>query len=227
MAQIILRRTEKKKSRKLSKQFEVRPLVVCGPSGVGKGTLLEMLLKDFPHTFSKCVSHTTRSPRQGEEHGVHYYFVNKDYFEKSIQEGHFIEHANVHGNYYGTSVQAARDVMSAGKICILEIDVQGAESVRKANLDALFLFVHPPSFETLEERLTKRGTEDAAKIRRRLSTAKRELEFAKKSSWDKELINHDLHETYQTLCEFLFISYPHLKQSPTQKSVHPTSKSSL
>lgn len=110
------------------------------------------------------------------QHGVHYYFTTKEQFAKEIGEGKFLEHANVHGNLYGTSVQAVRSVLETGRVCVLDIDVQGARAVRKSGLRAIFVFVAPPSLEDLVNRLTTRGTETAEQITRRLKNAKLEIE---------------------------------------------------
>ena len=101
-----------------------RPVVVCGPSGVGKGTLLNRLMAEHPESFGFSVSHTTRQPRAGEVDGVHYHFVKKEDMEAAITRGEFIEYARVHSNMYGTSVKGVEDVRAAGKTCLLDIDVQ-------------------------------------------------------------------------------------------------------
>ena len=101
-----------------------RPVVICGPSGVGKGTLLTRLMAEHPDSFGFSVSHTTRQPRAGEVDGVHYHFVKKEDMEAAITRGEFIEYARVHSNMYGTSVKAVEDVRAAGKTCLLDIDVQ-------------------------------------------------------------------------------------------------------
>ena len=107
-----------------SAQPDQRPVVICGPSGVGKGTLLTRLMAEHPDSFGFSVSHTTRQPRAGEVDGVHYHFVKKEDMEAAITRGEFIEYARVHSNMYGTSVKAVEDVRAAGKTCLLDIDVQ-------------------------------------------------------------------------------------------------------
>jgi guanylate kinase len=119
-------------------------------------TVIGRLLKDFPDKFGFSVSHTTRQPRVGEQDGVHYHFSVVDQIQKEIEEGKFIEHANVHGNYYGTSKAAVERVLQAGKACILDIDVQGADQVKKSSLHAKYLFIAPPSMDELEKRLRGR-----------------------------------------------------------------------
>ena len=151
-------------------------LVICGPSGVGKGTLIERLKQDYPHAFGFSVSHTTRGPRPGEEDGVHYHFVTVGQMEADIEAGKFLEYANVHGNFYGTSIAAVESVKKTGKICILDIDVQGARQCRQAQLPGAYVFVSPPSFEALEQRLRGRGTEAEDKIQKRLANARGEMD---------------------------------------------------
>jgi guanylate kinase len=151
-------------------------LVICGPSGVGKGTLIERLKQEYPHAVGFSVSHTTRGARPGEEDGVHYHFVTVGQMEADIEAGKFLEYANVHGNFYGTSIAAVESVKKTGKICILDIDVQGARQCRQAQLPGTYVFVSPPSFEELEQRLRGRGTEAEDKIRKRLANARGEMD---------------------------------------------------
>ena len=168
-------------------------LVVCGPSGVGKGTLVGRVMEAHPGKFGFSVSHTTRDPRPGEENGVHYHFVSKDAALAEVAAGKFIEHAEVHGNIYGTSQAAVQSVLGEGKCCILDIDVQGARSVRKSGLPALFVFVAPPSFAELEGRLRGRGTETEDKIAKRLANARGEMDAAREPGlFDYILTNDDL-----------------------------------
>ncbi|KAG6428984.1 hypothetical protein SASPL_107023 [Salvia splendens] len=153
-----------------------KPIVISGPSGVGKGTLIAKLMEEFPSMFGFSVSHTTRAPRNNEQNGVHYHFRERGAMEKDIDGGKFLEFAAVHGNLYGTSVEAVDVVAEKGKRCILDIDVQGARSVRASSLEAIFIFICPPSFEELEKRLRARGTEVEEQIQKRLRNAKAELE---------------------------------------------------
>jgi guanylate kinase len=156
----------------------LRPVVFCGPSGVGKGTLIEMLMRRFPDgQFGFSVSHTTREPREGETNGVQYNFTTKEAIKNEIAEGKFIEYAEVHGKYYGTSVAAVESVRKQGKICILDIDVQGVQKVKESSLQPLYLFISPPSMESLEKRLRGRGTETEDQMKMRLGNAAKELEY--------------------------------------------------
>ncbi|EFC49116.1 guanylate kinase [Naegleria gruberi] len=180
-----------------------RPIVICGPSGVGKGTLIQKLFKEYPNIFGFSVSHTTRGPRPGEENGVHYYFSTKEIMQKEIDEGKFIEHANVHGNLYGTSFQAVKEVQTKGKCCVLDIDIQGARQVRNnKELNPLVLFVKPPSMDILEQRLRGRATETEESIQLRLKNARKELEEFEQDNtnlFDDSVENNDLDESYASL----------------------------
>jgi guanylate kinase len=193
----------------LEQQQRRRPVVVCGPSGVGKGTLLGRLMAECPDDYGFSVSHTTRQPRPGEQNGVHYHFVSKDEMEAMIAEGGFIEYARVHSNLYGTSIAAVRDVTQEGKTCLLDIDVQGAELVKKTDLCARFLFVAPPCFEDLEKRLRGRGTESEEKIQLRLKNARGELAYLEKPDFfDAIIVNDDLENAYARLKEVVLVPPP-------------------
>lgn len=154
-----------------------RPLVLCGPSGSGKSTLLRMLFKEFPDTFGFSVSHTTRKPRRGEKDGVDYHFVQRIEMEQAIDNGEFIENACFGGNLYGTSKMAVRNVQSKGKICILDIEMQGVEQIKKTDLNPILIFNNPPSIYELEVRLRKRNTENEEALATRLAAAKEEIEY--------------------------------------------------
>ncbi|KOB75940.1 Guanylate kinase, partial [Operophtera brumata] len=129
-----------------------RPLVLCGPSGSGKSTLLKRLLNEFPDKFGFSVSHTTRGPRPGEKDGVHYHFTNKELMGAAVERGEFIETATFSGNMYGTSKRAVDDVRCTGKICVLDIEMEGVKQVKRTDLNPLLVFVMPPSIEELERR---------------------------------------------------------------------------
>lgn len=186
----------------------VRPVVIAGPSGVGKGTLIAKLMKEYPAYFGFSVSHTTRPPREGEVDGVDYHFTDRGTMATLIEAGEFLESADVHGSYYGTSKAAVSAVTASGKICILDIDVQGVQSVKKANLDPspMYTFINTPSMEELERRLRGRATESEEKIQRRLVNAKGEMAYAAENdgaNFDLILVNDKLEETYSKLKEFL------------------------
>ena len=179
---------------------KLRPIVMCGPSGVGKGTLINRLMADFPGKFGFSVSHTTRAPRPGETDGVHYNFVEKSAMEADIADGKFLEHAHVHENIYGTSLAAVEAVATKGQGCVLDIDVQGAEIVKKSTLDALFVFIAPPSMEELEKRLRGRGTEKEESIQKRLANAAGEMAKTEVTGFfHLVIINDDLDRAYGVL----------------------------
>ncbi|CAA2994850.1 guanylate kinase 2-like [Olea europaea subsp. europaea] len=180
------------------------PIVISGPSGVGKGTLISKLVEEFPSKFGFSVSHTTRASRNKEQNGVHYHFTERNVMEKDIQDGKFLEFASVHGNLYGTSIEAVEAVTDKGKRCILDIDVQGARSVRASSLEAIFIFIRPPSFEDLEKRLRARGTETEEQIQKRLKNARVELEQGNSPGlFDHILVNDDLETCYKNLKKLL------------------------
>ncbi|GMN54763.1 hypothetical protein TIFTF001_023888 [Ficus carica] len=181
-----------------------KPIVISGPSGVGKGTLISMLMEEFPSMFGFSVSHTTRAPRNMEQDGIHYHFTDKSVMEKEIKDGKFLEFASVHGNLYGTSVEAVEVVADDGKRCILDIDVQGARSVRASSLEAIFVFICPPSMDELEKRLRARGTETEEQVLKRLRNAEAEIEQGKSLGiFDHILYNDDLKECYKSLKKIL------------------------
>ncbi|GAA6002169.1 guanylate kinase [Rhodotorula paludigena] len=179
----------------------IRPVVICGPSGTGKSTLLKKLMAEFPGKFGFSVSHTTRAPRPGEEAGVSYHYVTRDAFLDLVRQDGFIEHAEFSGNMYGTSVQAVEDVKKGGKMCILDIDTQGVKLI-KANhpyLNPLYVFISPPSLASLKTRLTGRGTESDASMAARLAAAVGELDYAKSGAFDVVVVNDDLERAYRAL----------------------------
>ena len=175
-------------------------LVLCGPSGCGKSTLISRLMTDFPAKFGLSVSHTTRPPRAGEQDAVHYYFAPRAQVEKMRNAGEFIETAEVHGNLYGTSVAAVEAVRAIGKICILDIDIQGVQAVKQKLKNVFYVFLAPPSIEILEKRLRNRGTENEEKIQLRLKNALIEMEASKRDNfWDAVLVNDQLDLCYKEL----------------------------
>jgi len=183
-------------------------LVLCGPSGVGKGTLIKLLKDAHPSTFGFSVSHTTRASRDGEEDGVHYHFTNCATFESLVSKGNFfVESAKVHGNFYGTSFDGVEKVIRNGKQCILDIDIQGAQQVKKSKLDkdSMYVFVNPPSLEELEKRLRGRGSETDETLLVRLANAQKEMDFVKENEgfFDHTLLNDELKACYKELEKIL------------------------
>lgn len=151
--------------------------MVVAPSGAGKSTLVNALLEQEP-SIKLSISYTTRAPRAGEQNGREYYFTSVDDFLMRRQQGEFLESAEVHGNYYGTSRLQIADQMEAGTDVLLEIDWQGAQQVKKQFPDAVGIFILPPSIAALEERLKKRGQDDSQVITRRILAAGGEIAHA-------------------------------------------------
>jgi len=149
--------------------------VITGPSGVGKGTLIRGLLARAPE-LELSVSATTRAPRPGEEHGVHYHFLTPDDFEARVKAGDFVEHAEYSGNRYGTLRSDLERRLKDGAGVVLEIEVQGARQVRAAMPEAVAVFIAPPSRDALQARLIGRGTDSPEQVEARMRTADRELE---------------------------------------------------
>jgi len=170
--------------------------VVSSPSGGGKGTLIQRVLAVIPD-ISYSVSYTTRAPRPGEVNGREYCFVTRPEFEEMLAAGDFLESAVVHGNLYGTSRNQVVRETSAGRDIILEVDVQGAASVRELKLDSVGVFILPPSFEVLKQRLLARGTDTPESLQVRLRNAPAELKAY--SAFDYVIINDDINRAASQL----------------------------
>lgn len=149
-------------------------LIISGPSGAGKGTLVKKLMENDP-TFRFSCSVTTRKPRVGEIEGIHYYFVTDEEYDRLLAEDAFLEHATVHGNRYGTLRKPVEEMMQNGENVLLDIDPQGAISVMENAADYVSVFILPPSFEDLRVRLHTRNTDDPVEIERRLKNARGEV----------------------------------------------------
>jgi guanylate kinase len=176
-------------------------LVLVGPAGVGKGSLVKKMLAHHSD-LRLSVSATTRNPRPGEVDGVHYHFVSKDTFQEMIHKGQFLEWAEVHGSaYYGTPRKELEQAIADGKHLVLEIDLQGARQIRGKVQDSMSVFILPPSPEELERRLRGRGTETESEIQTRLKTAQNELAAA--SEFDYQVINEDLDQTASEIVDLL------------------------
>ncbi|XP_054012143.1 guanylate kinase isoform X2 [Hylaeus anthracinus] len=181
-----------------------RPLVLCGPSGSGKSTLIKRLFEEFPDKFGFSVSHTTRTPRPGEEDGKHYYFTTKEKMQKQMEQGEFLETATFSGNLYGTSKSAVEDVQRAGKVCVLDIEMQGVKQIKQSSLDPLYIFIKPPSVDELEKRLRDRQTETEDSLQRRLSIARTEMEYGESpGNFDIVIENDNLSKAYDKLRDFI------------------------
>lgn len=175
-------------------------IIVSAPSGAGKTTLVERALQRLPHVQAS-VSYTSRPPRAGEQDGVHYHFVSPEEFRAMIARGEFLEYAEVHDNLYGTGRKAVEAMRTAGTDVILVIDVQGAENARREFPDAISIYILPPSYQTLVERLRERGANGQADLELRLRNARYELE--QYQHFDYLIINEDLEQATTELCAIL------------------------
>ncbi|KAB8300908.1 hypothetical protein EYC80_002834 [Monilinia laxa] len=189
------------------------PIIISGPSGVGKGTLYSRLLAQHPTLFTTSISHTTRAPRPGETRDVDYYYVTMEEFEGMIERGEFVEHAKFGGNRYGTSRRMIEEKRGEGKVVVLDIEMEGVKQIRALQppFAARYVFISPPSteelspFQVLEKRLRGRGTEKEESIQKRLAQAKLELEYSKTEGvHDKIIVNDDLDVAYKELEAFIF-----------------------
>jgi guanylate kinase len=170
--------------------------VLSGPSGVGKSTVVAHMRKEHPEVWLS-VSATTRKPRPGEQHGVHYFFVSDDEMDKLIANGELLEWAEFAGNRYGTPRAAVQERLENGEPVLLEIDLQGARLVRESMPEAQLVFLAPPSWEELVRRLTGRGTEPPEVIERRLEAAK--IELAAEPEFDTTLVNTSVEDVAREL----------------------------
>jgi guanylate kinase len=238
----------------VSPSSPIQSLLICGPSGVGKGTLIAKLTSEYSHLCELSVSHTSRKPRPDEINGLHYHFITKEEFEKSLalskplsassnkaelcssaetyatssslnkadignaaasvsqhnskmvspHPPRFLETACVHGNYYGTREDAVTAIHEKGKIAILDLDIQGYQSLKALNFPMKTLYIAPPSKEALEKRLRHRGTEDEATMQIRIRNATDTLRIGlEPGNFDKILINNDLSETFTELVHLM------------------------
>ena len=172
-------------------------LVLSGPSGAGKSSLIAKIIDDIGDTYFS-ISTTTRTIRKGEQDGVDYYFVDKEEFEREVAADQFLEHALVHGNYYGTSLKPVKKALAEGKLVIFDIDVQGNNAIKSRLGDiTTSVFISPPTLSELKRRLEKRSTDSEDVIARRVNMAKREIQRV--SEYEYLLINDDLDKAADTL----------------------------
>jgi guanylate kinase len=176
---------------KLSPAYQGSMLMIVAPSGAGKSSLVNALLREDT-ALKLSLSTTTRTPRPGEIEGKDYRFISREEFIAEREQGLFLEYAEVHGNFYGTSKAWIETQMKTGRDVMLEIDWQGAQQIRQIIPEVQWIFIFPPSFEALEERLRKRGQDDEATIQRRLAAAHLELQHAHEA--DFIVINDDFEQ---------------------------------
>ena len=175
--------------------------VVSSPSGGGKGTIIQRVLDVVPN-LGYSVSFTTRAPRSNERNGREYFFITREVFEQMVAAGDFLEWACVHGNFYGTAKRQIADETIAGTDIVLEVDVQGAESVRELPLDSVSVFILPPSFAVLRERLIARGTDSPEELEVRLRNAPEELR--QYSVFDYVIINDEVEQAAGQLASIIY-----------------------
>ena len=167
-------------------------LVVSGPSGAGKGTICKALLNKNDQ-IKLSVSATTRKPRNGEVHGVNYFFIEKEEFAKMIENGEFLEYAQIYDNFYGTPKAAIIECLEKGQDVILEIEMQGARQIKEVYPEGVFIFVLPPSLEELKSRIVGRGTETQEEIEKRFSCAFEEINQI--VNYDYFIVNEDIEKS--------------------------------
>lgn len=175
-------------------------IVVSGPSGAGKGTICKSLLQHYSG-IQMSVSATTRKPRAGEEHGINYFFLEKDDFIQKIDRGEFLEHAKVYENYYGTPSDFVMDKINNGEDVLLEIDIQGALQVKERYPEGVFVFILPPSMEELKNRIIGRGSETEESLKIRYSSAIDEISFIK--DYDYFVINDKIDSATKKLMSII------------------------
>lgn len=175
-------------------------VVLAGPSGVGKSSVIKEALRQAPNTWLS-VSATTRAPRPGEVDGVNYFYVSDEKFDQMISDNQLLEWANYAGNRYGTPRGAVEEKLSAGTPVLLEIEVQGAKQIRQAMPEALLVFLEPPTWADLEARLAGRGTESQTQVQARLDAALKELES--KGFFDQVIVNDEVNRAASELVQYL------------------------
>ena len=174
-----------------------RLYVLSGPSGAGKGTICKAVMDQGDPELALSVSMTTRAPREGEVDGVSYFFVTQEEYDRTVAEGGFLEHAGIYGNCYGTPKAAALEKLNAGIDVILEIEMQGALNVMRAEENVTSIYLLPPTMQILKDRLINRGRESEEKALRRFAEAGQEIELA--TEYTYVVINDDLEKTVETI----------------------------
>jgi len=186
--------------------------IISGPSGAGKGTIANRILEETDLEFS--VSMTTRKPREGEVHGVHYFFVEEEDFVRNIEAGGFLEHAQVYGNRYGTPKGPILERLEKGIDVLLDIEMQGALQIKENYPDGVFIFILPPSMAELRKRLTGRGTESPEAIELRLSKTLSELEYVDK--YDYLVVNGELDEAVNRVKAIIIAEHSKVTMTPEE-----------
>jgi guanylate kinase len=177
-----------------------RLFVVSGPSGVGKGTVINRALasSDCPSRVRRCITATTRQPRLGEQDGIDYIFLSEDDFSQRVEQGYFLEHVSYNGHCYGTPRDRVEEMLADGDDAILEIEVRGGLEIKRVTTRSRLVFLAPPSWDELENRLRSRGTDTAEVIDNRLEIARVEIETA--TQYHYMIVNDDLDEAARILC---------------------------
>ncbi len=175
-------------------------VVISGPSGAGKGTVIN-LLKEREHNIRLSVSATTRKPRDGETDGINYYFKTQDEFSNMIEKGKLVEWVKYCDNYYGTPKKGIEQTVESGFDCLLEIEVDGALNIKENYPQSVSIFILPPSFQELKRRIEDRGTESAEVVMKRLERAKNEVKFV--GRYDYVVLNDDIENAVQSIQSIL------------------------
>ncbi|MEQ9552617.1 MAG: guanylate kinase [Coleofasciculus sp. G3-WIS-01] len=181
-----------------------RLIVITGPSGVGKGTLVRLLLKRHPQLYLS-ISTTTRQPRPGEVEGQHYYFVSRDTFQEMVTANELLEWAEYAGNYYGTPRQPVEQHIKRGESVLLEIELEGARQIQQTFPTALRIFIVPPNVAELEQRIRRRGQDSEEAIARRLERSQAEIEAA--DEFDRQIVNDNLEDALVSLEAAIFTQH--------------------
>ena len=193
-------------------------IIISAPSGTGKTTICNSLRENIPD-LKFTISHTTRKIRESEVDGVDYIFISKNEFENKIKNNDFLEWAQVHGNYYGTSLESVDTTLNKGYDTLLEIDIQGVKSLRKMNYQGTYIIIFPPSVKELEVRLRKRGSDSEEKILQRVETGKKEIK--KYKMYDYIVTNHVVKDTVNNIISIMqaekFKTQHYLPNSPDIK----------
>ncbi len=197
-----------------------RLYVISAPSGAGKSTILKQVMANVTG-LAFSVSHTTRAPRSGEQDGVDYHFTSREQFLEMVDKGHFLEHAKVHGNLYGTSKQSVLEQIANGIDVILDIDVQGAALIRSSEMgEGTYVFIAPPSITELEKRLRGRDTENDVAVKMRLKNALDEMKAAKE--YEYIVVNDRLQEAVELLTAIIWAERARAHRLPSGKSISTT-----